>query len=363
MKRAAGLIFTMILVASLVLACGPSPVPTPNVQATVDAAIAATAAAQATSTLQDTLAAGPTPDTQATIQAAVAATIAAQQTLDAIVQATVAAAPTPTPAAEYVTMTEEELAALVDEAVAEATAETQACAEASAAATADDTVTAEEVETIEDALAGAEEAIAYAEELLAVYESLYGELAAETLLTLQAIEEDLAALVAATEAINATLLEIEMTLEQGLTLAEETIAQLEAAAQAASAKSAELQAASQGWVEQLSSELETRAAAVLSVLPDNIPSDRLAAVRSAFDYVDTVRQALLDNKVSPAELSDIARRGANASAGLKAHGGPQLQSLGDSINQVTAQVARGQRTQAKAGLAGLETALGPRPRP
>ena len=306
-----------------------------------------------------------TPDTQATVKAAIAGTSTAQSgtqaTIDAAVQATVAAVPTPTPSAAYVTMTEEELAALIDQAVAGATAATQACSAATTESTADDTVTQDEVITVAVSLAEAEEAMAYAEELIAAYYDLYGDLATETLVLLQAIEQDLTLMAESMAAINATLQEINVTLQQGLALAEETIAQLETAAQTASVKATEAQMQAQSLIQNLQAELESRAATALSVQPNNVATDRQTAILSAFDYLDAVRQSLTDNKISPNELANIAQLGANASASLNAQGGPQLQQLSGSINQITAQLARGQTPQAQANLGNLEASLGTRP--
>jgi len=109
-----------------------------------------------------------------------------------------------------------------------------------------------------------------------------------------------------------------VALQQGLTLAEGTMAQLEALAQAAEQKALHLQQQAQDWISRLPADRENRVSTVLSIQPDNMPADRLAALQSAFDYVGGVRQSLADNHLSAAELADIARRGANASAGLKA---------------------------------------------
>jgi hypothetical protein len=162
-------------------------------------------------------------------------------------------------------------------------------------------------------------------------------------------------------AINATLQEIDTALGQGLALAEETITQLETAAQTAGAKAAEVQAQNQAWRQGLQSELETRAAAALAIQPNAIPADREAAIQSAFDYLDAVRESMGDDKISRAELGNIAQLGANASAGLNAYGGPQLQRLAGSVNDITGQIARGQMPQAKAGVGNLEASLGTRP--
>ena len=83
----------------------------------------------------------------------------------------------------------------------------------------------------------------------------------------------------------------------------------------------------------------------------------------AFQYVDTVREGLVDGKITQLELTNIAQLGANAGTGLKTHGSPQLQELSRSIDTITAQLARGQVPQAKAGVGNLEAALGDRPSP
>lgn len=334
-------IFPLILALSfLATACGNNPLATPDTQSTIDAAIAGTATALA--------------NIQATIDAAVQATATAQAAL-------VTPTPPVTPVVEYVTLTEEELAALVDQAVADAATATQASSEATTQATADDTVTQEEVTTIEVQVAGAEEAIAYAEELLNAYYGLYGDLATETLYLLQEIEDDLALMAESTAALAAALVDINSTLAEGVALAEETINELEAAAQAAGAKAAEVQAQKAAWKWQLQQEWEHRAAQALNMQPNAVAEDRASAVQSAFSYLDTVQDALANEKISPDELAQIAQLGANASAGLNAHGGPQLQQLSGNINQITEQLARGQITHAREGLGTLQNGLGNRP--
>jgi len=344
MKKKKNTILTLVIVllVSVAIACGgtASLNTTPDTQSTVDAAIAATGTAQA--------------NLQATIDAAIAATATSMA-------AEATSVPSPTPSVEYVTLTEEELAALIDQAVSDATVATQECTTATTAATADDTVTQEEVDMMEVYVMVADETIAYAEELIYAYYDLYGELATETLVLLQAIEEDLSTLAGEAEAIYDVLQEATVILEQGLTLAEETITQLETAAQAAGDKAAAIQTQNQEWFQNRQAELENRAATALSTQAHNVAGDRKSALLSAFDYIDAVRAGLDDNKISPAELAHIAQLGANASAGLNAHGGPQLQQFSGSINDITGQLARGQMPQAQANLGNLERSLGSRP--
>jgi hypothetical protein len=247
-------------------------------------------------------------------------------------------------------MSEEELAALIDAAVAEALAASEAASTTTSDATSDGAVTVDETVTIEIALANAEEAIALAEYLITLYADVYGEYATETLALLLEIEEDL-------EAIAQASVEMLALLEGGSEAATAAIAQLEAALAAVDANVAAIQTQAQGWLEILQTELENRSAAALAVQASEIASNRAEAIQSALQYADTVRAALADSYVSQGELSAIAQANANAIASLLAQGGPQLQSLTGSIEALTAQIAQGQWPQAQLSLGTLESAL------
>jgi len=64
---------------------------------------------------------------------------------------------------------------------------------------------------------------------------------------------------------------------------------------------------------------------------------------SAFNYVDAARQAMGDNKITKADLIKIAQLGANASASLKAQGGPALQQASGSSDKLTGSFVRAER--------------------
>jgi hypothetical protein len=359
MRNLLAIVLVVSLLTAALPACKAGNVPTPDTQATVNAAVAATGTSQA--------------GVQATVNAAVKATTAAPTPTRASVATATAAAPTPAAAPkaptvaptptpmDYATMSEEELAALIDQAVAEAVVSTQQSSDAATSATADSTITQQEAAALLAYVMNAEQAITYAEELIDTYYGLYADLATETLAVLQATDQDLAAMEDSIAALNATLTEINKALSQGLALAEQTLAQLNAAAKNASDKAAQAQAEAQNWTKSLPADLDKRATAALAVKPTQIASNRQGAISSAFDYLDAVRQAMDDNKITVAELAQIAQLGANASAGLKALGGPSLQQASSSIDMLTSQLARGQVPQAKAGLGSLEASLGARP--
>ncbi|MBN1149359.1 MAG: hypothetical protein JXA78_19010 [Anaerolineales bacterium] len=333
------------LLVLLALACGgtaPSAAPqsaptdTPDVQATIDAALAATSAAQA--------------NVQATVDAAVVATSAAAPP-----------APTAVPTLASAEMSEEELEALINQAVNDAVAATQQASTTTTQAAADDSLTYDEAQTVEVYVAGAEQAIAYAEELIDLYDSLYGELATETVELLLAVEDDLENMATAMYAVAEVLAEVEDDLAQGVAMTAEALMQLENAAQQASANLEQAQTRAQDWAQGAQSGREQRANAIASIQPDNAPTDRLSALQSAFTFVDEVRAALADNKLSRDELDRIGQLGANASAGLNKHGGQQLKGLSGKVNEITQQLARGQLPQARNGLGNFEASLGQRP--
>lgn len=340
----------------LTLACGLGPAAsTPNTQATIDAAVQATAnaqvAGQATidAAVQATTAAQAA--AQATVDAAVAATATAQAVEQAAAQPTVDPTAEPASSDEYITMTEEELAALIDQTVDEAIQATEAYSAAATDATADSAVTAEEVETIEVYLAGAEEAIALAEELVYVYADLYGELATETVAALYEVNQSLAEIAAYAAAMDAALSEINTSLEQGLELAEDTIAQVESAAQAAITAAGNIHQQAENWQVVRQNGLESRVSEALAVQPDHIATDPQAAVQSALDFLTAGHQAIGDHHITPSELANLAQLGANASASLNAQEGrPQLQQLAGSISGITEDIARGNVSRAEDSL-------------
>jgi len=318
-----------------------------NLAATVNAAVEATRVVEAglTATVS---AAEATSSAEAVPTATVGAVVQEQQPTAVPVEAP------PTPTVDASTLSEEELAALIDAAVAEAVAATAGATTAVDAAASDGTITYDETVTVEVVLVGAEEAVATAEALIEAYYGMYGAYASETLGTLEEIEEDLNAIAEGVEFMV-------QTLEQGSEAASAAIGQIQAAVQAANGNAAEIQAQAGDWLGALQAERENRAAAALAVQSTEVATDRQGAIQSALKYVETVRSSLADNAVSREEMSAIALDGANASASIRAQGGPQLQNLAGSIDALTTQIARGELPQAKGNLGALEASVPRRP--
>lgn len=354
MKTATNVVLVLSILASLLAGCRAGPdrrdaPATQDVAATVDAAVEATRAAESSQ--------------QATIDTVVAATQTASADISPTptiqVTPTPTAAPaTPTPSSEeYVALTEEELAALVDQAVAEAVTATEDAATATETNTADGDLTQEELAAIQETLALAEEAIALAEELIYIYADLYGELALETLIVLQEVEQLLIETTELVVALTAIVEDIDQLLDQGAEVSPETLDQLVALAQAAGLNAAEIQSQIESWIAALPAEWQARATAALEVPPTQIAASRRDAIESAYTYIEQVRAALTDSKISQQELAAIAQAGANAVAGLQSQGGPQLQNLAANLDQITTTIAQGQLPDVQGLLAALESSL------
>ncbi|HNJ14012.1 MAG TPA: hypothetical protein PLN43_10580 [Anaerolineales bacterium] len=347
MKNKLQIIISVILLMAVTLACGGT---------------AATPAAQDPNIVINTAIAG----TQQ-------ANALAQATVNANVLTAMPATPTPGPSVDYVALTEEELAALIDEAVAEAVAATEATTSSVYTTTSDDTVTTEEVTYVYDYYYYADYYVEYAEDLMAQYCELYADLAYQAIAEMQAIEAELNQLNETLVSIDQSLQEISTTLEQGLALAEESIAQLENAAQEAQVKAEAVKGQAQDMIEVIKADQQGRVDEISSIQPHDVPTDQLAVFQSAFDFIDAANLAMGDNKLSHDELMNLAQLGKNAQAGFmelgKNGGGPGMPGggtldftqLSGRFGDITTQLARGEMPHARKGLGEFELSLGGRP--
>ncbi len=326
-------LFTIVASICLLSACGPSAA---NQQATIDAAVKGTAEAQQSS--------------QATIEAAVKATSQAAQAaqnsdIEKSVQATISAQPTPDPG-----MSEEELAALIEESVTKAMTDYASTSATVSTTTSDGTVTDEEASTTYNQAYNVYYEAAYAEELIQTYYEIYGAYADEALATMNAMEADLAA-------ISDSMNEIAGIMEQGAETATAAINQVNDALNQAQSKADELQAKAKGLQDQVKSGLSQREDGVMGLKANDIANNQLGAINQANDFLEAFKSALGDGKFSPEELSSIGQLAANAKASLDRTGDPKLQRLGGSIDGLTRQAARGDWGNARKGLGDFERSV------
>jgi hypothetical protein len=308
--------------------------------------------------------------------------IAQTQQVQALAQATVNSTtltampmtPTAGPTVDYVNLTEEELAALIDKAVAEAVSATGQTTAAVTTTTSDSTVTTEEVAYVYDYYYYADYYVQTAEDLMAEYYSLYSDLANQTITELKAIESELNQMNDTLTQISTSLTEINATLSQGLTLAQDSIDQLNAAAQQAQTKAQALQTQAQDMLSVLKADQQGRVDQLSQIQPNNIPADKIAALQSAFEFVDFANTAMSDNKLSRDELTNLAQLGKNSQAGFQNFGGAgrggglgagradiDLTQFSGKFDEITAQFARGQMPQARGNVGQFEKSLGTRP--
>jgi hypothetical protein len=297
------------------------------------------------------------------------ATALAQATVNANVLTAMPATPTPGPTVEYVTLTEEELATLIDEAVAEAVSATEQVSTAVTTTTSDGTMTYDEVEYMYPYYYYADYYVAYAEELLNAYYDLYGDLAYEMVFALQGVESELTQLNYTLSLVATSLDEMSSTLSQGLELAEDSIAQLQSAANQTQEHVTAMQTQAQNIMSTLETDQQNRLDAIGQLQADNIPTDRISALQTGFQFIDFANNSLTDGRLSRDELLGLAQLGANAQAGFQNFGGLggpggnaiDLGQFSGRFNEISTQFARGQAPQARGNLQQFEVSLGQRP--
>lgn len=351
MKSKIQIIVSSFLLMAVTLACGAGGAATEDPNAAINTAVAGTQQASAL----------------------------AQATVNSTALTAMPATPTPGPTVEYVTLTEDELAALIDEAVAEAVTATEATTSSVYYTTSDDAVTTEEVTYVYDYYYYADYYVEYAEDLMAEYYALYSDLAYQSIAEMQAIEAELEQLNTTLSSIDQSLQEISSTLSQGLELAESTITQLETAATEAQTNAQEVKTQAQDMIEVVKADQQSRVDAISNIQPNNVPTDQLAALQSAFDFIDAANAAMGDDKLSQSELMNLAQLGRNAQAGFQTVGGAgggsgpfagngpagniDLNQFSGRFDEITTQFARGEIPQARGGVNQFQASLGNRPSP
>lgn len=339
MKAKLASLFAFLALVLLMLACSTSA--TPDTQATVDAAVQATRSAEK--------------NAEATVDVAVQATVTQmassnQSAIATAVQATLTAQPTP----DYANLSEEELSAMIDQAVATAVADAESTSASTSSAASDGTVSDEEAAATTTTVYQTYYDVAYAQELIDAYYQYYGEYADEALTTMNAMEDDLAA-------ISQSLEEIDAIMTQGAETASAAIDKLNAAADNIQTKAKEAQTKAKDLSEQVKTSLSQRETDALKLKPDQVVSDKIGALIQVHDFLDVFKGALADGKFSPAELNKISQLSANARASLLKTGDPQLAKLSAGIEGLTRNAARGELGGAHKGVGDFEKTVPDRP--
>ncbi len=312
----------------------------------------------------------PTPETQATIDAALTQTVVAEATFQAAVDAAIADAVDDAVEATMSAMSvveediskdksEEELSGDIDRAVSDAEQASEQASTASDDAAADGTITQEELDEIEAYLSDLAYALALAEDLIYLYDDIYGELATETLYLLLEMEDDLDELAAFATDMLELLIMAEEALDGGATTAEEVITLFEEISTQVDTEA--LAEAKSTWLDARQTEAEARAEMVANMTPTEVAGSRRETLLDAFAYVDAVRTALADGELTLPELLNIGQLGANAQAGFAQFSGTLLKNRSAEISDISSMLSLGQIPQATVGVNQLEGLLGKRP--
>lgn len=329
-------IFSSVLISIVLLGCGFSTTPaqppaaTPDIAATANAAIQATQAAQAS--------------VQATVSSAV------QQTQVSMPTQTPSATTVPGQQTDYYTLSEEELAALIDQSVNEAMAASQTAYDSTTQATSDGTVSDTEAQTIYVTATEAEALIEEVDAMIAAYTEIYGELAEASLALMTELESDL-------ESISQDLATITDIAVQGAAAATQAVEQLTQAAQTASENINETKDQVKETVSGVKENIEKREKDILDIKPNEDIKTPDALVENLHKFADEFKKGFEDRKFSKDEINRLGQLNANLTAGLKNHGGPKLSGFADGLDGITRQVSRGEFSKAGKSFGGFEKSL------
>lgn len=264
----------------------------------------------------------------------------------------------PEPVVDYKKLTEEELASLIHETIAEVESAANASSIALQEVGSGNVLTDEEAaETMANLLA-LQSAIVFTQELIGVYANLYIELAHETINSLIVIDEDLDKI-----ATNAN--EVVLFLEQGQDFTSTEMDQLNAANIAIETQSTKINMQSTVWLSNVQTQIEDRERLYANTPPQlsKVAYNRIDAFTQAHDFLDAFTTALNDEKFSPAELAEISQLAATAKASLYNTGDPQLITFARQINDLTHNASRGEWAIASSRLYELKFSLPAKPRP
>jgi len=301
-----------------------------------------------------------TPDAAATVEAMIAATTEFEAQLEtAVAEAVDQSVSTAVDEAMeiYAAESEAEMADMINQAVSEAIEATESYTETSTDAAADGEITTEELQTIEVYVQDADDCMDEVEDLIAEYYALFEELALTTIDQLAGIEEEIAGLNENIESMNAILTEISEAFNDGLAIAEESIAQLQMTAQAAGEAVQDTQEKTEAWKQNVQSDVEARMKAIEQIEPTNIASSKDETEQQITQFFESINGAFADNSMSQAELAQISQLAANTAASLSVHGGAQGNALAARIDGMMMQLAQGNMQQASRDMNELFTQL------
>lgn len=330
MSKKIGSISILIAISMMLLtACNqtsPQPTGEVNLEATVNAMVQDSLQTQA--------------DAQATIEAAVQAT-----------QMAIESQATPVMVDEdYYKLTEEDLEALIDEAVNTALNASAEVSSTTSDATYDNMVSDQEVVYVSYAVAYADEAIAYAEYLLDVYYDVYGAYADDAIGALYEVESEL-------ESISNSLDAMEELLYQGADAVNAAMTELNDAAMQMEDKLTSAQENTQNWLSSYQATLDARQFELQNLQPNMEAMDRSQMVDMINGYVDEIRAGVNDGRLDRDEIQRITQSGVNAQSAINKFGGGQMQGWSDSITNMNRLASQGNSLELSSGAKNLSAGL------
>ena len=303
----------------------------------------------------------PTPDIQATVDACIAATNTVQaqmqESIGGTIIATITAMPTkaPPPPDE---ISEEELAQMMDEAVTDAMIFTRELEKATKESASDDTFSAGELEMLMNYYSLSQSEIEYALILAEMYLDIYRDLGEETIDLLYLVVGDLENLSSMSDEATVLIYIMQNIINNGRTVTSDDVAILLEHSHQYNDLLTILGNRSGEWFTALQEDLPIRAEKYLKMKPDDVANNNVQAQTMARNYVTNVRDALGDGFLSSSELKSIAQLGANVEASFQSLKLPDSSNVSESIDGITSNLARGQLPTAAANIGQLEGLVG-----
>jgi len=295
----------------------------------------------------------------ATIQAATAATETAQAEINSMVSesvsATLTAIPTPTPIVVD-QMTEEDLAAAVEESTNEAVGAVEEASEYADSTSADGELTQEEAKELYYLYYWSIDEIEQALYLVDMYYELYDELLESAILELESIDDELQEILELSQSILAYLDDISELISKGEQIAQDRIDQIQDFSHSISTHINNISTQLHGWKQSRKDEFDLIVGQALSTIPDTVADTRRGALSLAKEYSDSTKSAISDGRYSLDELQALSQLGANAAASLGQFG-REFAGITDMINGLTSSLAMGQLPQINAGIGSLQNAI------
>ena len=264
---------------------------------------------------------------------------------------------TPVPGVIYNELAEEALALQIYEVILTVEDVVKTVSTATSATLADNVLNDSETAEMLVQIEGLRATIDLTNELLDVYDAQYSEIAPQTEESLITIERNMQEIATNIDAVIALFEQDEMATVTAIAQLNLMIASIETQSNSAKVLAA-------AWLADVQTQIDEREKRFANTpsQPSIVAYDRVQAFVQAHDFLDGLKAALDDGKMSPDELDEISQLAVNAEASLYNTGDPLLIDFARQIDELSRYAYRGEWAKANMGVSRLKLQLPRRPR-